>query len=145
MTNHFNAKADPDRHYIWQRLIIADSEAFAKGDWSMIEKDFDEESFEGIRCYNFARPDDWQIAFPNVDSYRDSWLKASKEFVDANPDPLPTLLSRCRLTEIEINGTRALAHKKFTYSHRQTLYRLRKINRKWKIVGFLGFLPLNQK
>jgi hypothetical protein len=63
------------------------------------------------------------------------------------------LLARAHLTEIEINGDRALAHKKFfgavqlsdgstLADRRQTLYRLHKQDDMWKIVGFFGQLPL---
>ena len=41
MINPFDAQRDPDRHYIWQRLVAIDSDAFVLGDWSMIEGDFD--------------------------------------------------------------------------------------------------------
>lgn len=139
MTNPFDAASDPDRHYIWQRLVIADSEAFAASDWAMIENDFDAESFAGIRCGMSANPKDWQITFPTLESYRDSWLAASRELAGTSAE---TIISRCELQQIQINGNRAIAVKKFPHANRQTLYRLRRINGVWKIVGFLGFLPL---
>ena len=40
-TNRFDLATEPDRHYIWQRLIVVDTDAFVAGDWSMIEGDFD--------------------------------------------------------------------------------------------------------
>jgi hypothetical protein len=63
MNNPFDAGSDPDRHFIWDRLVRADSEAFVGGDWGIIEDDFDAEAFEGIRCQQSANPDDWRIAF----------------------------------------------------------------------------------
>src|SRR5688572_11205782 len=131
MTNPFDPKVDPDRHYIWQRLIVADCEAFVAGDFAWIEADFDNDSFEGIRCFDSSDPDQWRLALPTVESYRDAWLVASREFLQANAEPLATIFSRCRLDDIDINGTHALAHKKFTYAKRQTLYRLRKIGGTW--------------
>jgi hypothetical protein len=154
--NPFNRDSDPDRHVIWERLVIADCEAFSRSDWSIVDKDFDAESFEGLRCFHSGKPDDWRIVFPTVASYRDSWLAASVAFRArhfANMLHLDALLYRTHLDEIEINGNRALAHKKFygdvdmadgsvLSDRRQTLYRLQKRGDSWKIVGFLGQLPL---
>ena len=157
--NPFDATTDPDRHHIWHRQIEVDSEAFVKGDWSMIEGDFDAQSFEGIRCRESANPADWQLAFPRVEDYRDSWLKASREFVAkpfVNMTPLEAVLYRTKLHRIDIAGDRALAHKRFSGTialadgsalsgSRQTLYRLHRQRGLWKIVGFLGMLPLDEE
>jgi hypothetical protein len=154
--NPFDLAADPDRHYIWQRLVAVDTEAFVAGDWSMIEEDFDADLFEGIRCGNSTNPDDWRIVFPELPDYRDAWLAASHEFLKksfADVSHREAVYLRCRLTHIDFVGRCALAHKKFsgtlTYAdgtilsgNRQTIYRLRNINQRWKVVGFLGFLPL---
>ena len=156
MNNPFDAGQDPERHRIWDRLVRADSEAFALGDWSRVEDDFDEASFEGIRCQQSANPDDWRIAFADLASYRDNWLKAAKEFASkqfVGLTPLEALYVRSHLFVIEIAGDRALAHKQFygdvaladgssITGRRQTLYRLHKRGDRWKIVGFLGYLPL---
>lgn len=155
--NPFDRQTDADRHHIWQRLVAADSEAFALGDWSMIESDFDPKAFEGVRCSHSTNPDDWKIVFPDLASYRDSWLAASEEFRTkkfAKLSHLDALLARTQLNEIEINGDRALAHKKFfgevlladgslLADRRQTLYRLHRRGGVWKIVGFFGQLPLD--
>ncbi len=155
-TNPFHPVTDPDRHDIWHRLIIVDSEAFVAGDWSMIEGDFDAGEFEGIRCAESTNPDDWQIAFPTLENYRDGWLAASREFVQKkflDHSPLQAVMARAHLEQIEIVNERALAHKKFygdipladgtlLSGNRQTIYRLHKCRDSWKIVGFLGFLPL---
>jgi hypothetical protein len=155
--NRFDHRTDPDRHYIWQRLVAADCEAFVLGDWSTIENDFDADAFEGVRCFHSTNPDDWKIVFPDLASYRDSWLAASAEFRAkrfATLSHLEALLARTHLDEIEINGDRALAHKKFfgdvlladgtvLNDRRQTLFRLNKREGEWKIAGFLGQLPLS--
>ncbi len=155
--NHFNPSADPDRHFIWQRLIVADTEAFAAGDWSMIENDFDAETFEGIRCNGSADPDRWELTFPRLSDYRDSWLIASGEFLKkqfVGMTHCEALYRRCRLTRIDVAGERALAHKQFSGAipladgsmlsgSRQTIYRLHKRAGVWRIVGFLGQLPLD--
>ena len=156
MTNPFDPAADHDRYRIWQRLIAADSDAFAAGDWSAIEGDFDADTFEGIRCHNSANPDDWEIAFPTLASYRDSWLAAARDFAKKQFVGLTNrqaVYARTRLDRIDLAGDRALCHKKFSgdlkladgslhTGSRQTLYRLHRRGGAWRIVGFLGFLPL---
>jgi hypothetical protein len=158
MTNPFDSARDADRHAIWQMLMARDSEAFVNADWSMVEPDFDAGNFEGIRCFNSANPDEWRIVFPNLSDYRDAWLTAAREFVKkkfADVSHLEAVYFRSRLDQIEINGEIALAHKKFSgelkfedgttlSGNRQTLYRLRRRNGQWKIVGFLGYLPFSQ-
>ena len=141
--NPFDATADPDRHAIWQMLMAKDSEAFVRQDWSMVADDFDTESFEGVRCGNSTNPDNWRIVFPRLEDYRDAWLSAARDFATKRFEgmtPFEAVMSRCRLEQIDISGRIALAHKKFL--DRQTLYRLRNRAGDWKIVGFLGYLPL---
>ena len=154
--NPFDRRSDSDRYAIWQRLVEADCEAFANGNWSLIETDFDAENFEGVRCSHSLNPDDWQIVFPDLSSYRDSWLAAAREFRDkkfATVTHLEALLLRTHLDQIDIQGDRALAHKKFfgeiqfadgklLDDRRQTLFRLHRRAGQWKIVGFFGQLPL---
>jgi hypothetical protein len=156
--NPFDATTDPDRHHIWHRLIEADTDAFVAGEWSMIEADFAADQFEGIRCNQSVNPDDWTIAFPRLQDYRDSWLAASREFLAKKFLDLShrdAVLRRCRLDRIDIAGDIALAHKKFAGTialadgtalsgSRQTIYRLHRIAGVWKIVGFLGQLPLDE-
>jgi len=156
-SNPFDPTADPDRHYIWHRQIIADSEAFIAGDWSRVENDFDPAQFEGIRCYGSANPDVWKVAFPDLNGYRDAWLEMSREF---NKKKFKTLThlqaiyARTSIDKIEIFGDRALVHKKFTgdveladgsmlTGSRQTIYRMQKQQGVWKIIGFIGYLPYN--
>ena len=79
MQNPFNSQTDPDRHHIWQRLVQVDSEAFVAADWEMVEEDFAEDRFEGVRCSLSANPDDWKLAFATLASYRDNWLNAARE------------------------------------------------------------------
>lgn len=154
--NPFSATSEPNEHYIWQRLIITDSEAFAAGDWQMIADDFEPARFEGWRAMNSYYPVDWQIVFPTLDSYRECWLKSSAEFRArkfVNCSTLEALYQRCSIGRIVINGDRAMAIKKFkgrlkcedgsgVAGDRQTVYRLHRIDGRWKIVGFLGYLPL---
>jgi hypothetical protein len=158
--NPFDPIAETERHAIWQRLVCVDGEAFIAGNWSMIEDDFDANAFEGIRCDHSADPTRWHLAFPDLASYRDSWLKASEEFRARQFVPGVTLrdaiLARTHLTRIDIAGARALCHKQFhgdvpladgtTLSgDRQSLFRLHRRADSpwgWQVVGFLGQLPL---
>ena len=158
MINPFHAKSDPDRHWIWHHLVAIDSDAFVLSDWSMIENDFAADRFEGIRCGESSDPDDWTIAFATLDQYRDSWLAASCEYLKKQFVGLShreAVYRRCRIDRIDIAGVRALVHKKFSGTlpladgtmltgSRQTLYRLHRIGGAWKIVGFLGQLPLDE-
>jgi hypothetical protein len=156
MRNPFDVADDADRHAIWRILIAADSEAFVAGEWSRVKDEFDA-CFEGIRCNASANPADWRIAFPTLDTYRDAWLAASREFLARRFEGLchlEAVYARTRLRQIDLTGARALAHKHFfghfrqadgtVYSpgNRQTIYRMHKQRGQWKIVGFLGQLPL---
>jgi hypothetical protein len=154
--NPFDPERDPDRHLIWKMMIVEDSQAFVAGDWGRIAGDFDAENFEGLRANESPNPDDWRIAFPTLDDYRDSWLEASRQFTArrfAGISHLEAVYARTHLNEIEIAGDRALARKKFfgtiqredgsqLAGSRQTLYRLHRKKSGWKIVGFIGQLPL---
>jgi hypothetical protein len=154
--NPFDEHLDSDRHQIWQRLVAVDCEAFAVGDWSAVKEDFDAAAFEGVRCFHSTNPDDWKIAFPDLASYRESWLEASTQF-RAKPfaeiSHVEALLLRTHMDQIDIRGDRALAHKKFygevrladghvLADRRQTLFWLQRKNSRWKIIGFFGQLPL---
>lgn len=126
----------------------------------MVENDFDPQHFEGIRCNNSSSPADWHIAFPTLASYRDSWLAASKQFVAMqfadHMTPLDAIFARTHLVKIEISGDRVLCWKEFygrialadgtaLDDRRQSLFRLHRRNDSpwgWRIVGFLGQLPL---
>jgi hypothetical protein len=156
MCNPFDPVKDSDRHYIWQRLVAVDSDAFAAADWESVQDDFDAAHFEGIRAVGSTNPDHWIIAFPDLASYRDNWLRAAKEFANkrfAGRTRREAIYHRTSLNQIDITGDRALAHKKFSgdipledgsllTGSRQTLYRLHRQNGRWRIVGFIGYLPL---
>jgi hypothetical protein len=155
--NPFHPQSDADRNTIWRMMIINDSEAFIAQDFSRIEGDFDAQNFEGLRCGMSPNPANWTIAFPDLASYRANWLDSAKKFADLkfrDVTPLEAIYSRCSLTRIDLAGDRAIAHKQFsgslfladgaTYApgQRQTLYRLHRQQSRWRIVGFLGQLPL---
>ena len=156
MTNPFDAKSDADRHVIWDRLIIADTEAFVAHDWSVIAGDFAAERFEGVRFNGSSDASKCTIAFPSLQDYKNSWLTTSREFLAKefrDCTHREAVYRRCRIQRIDIAGDRALAFKEFCgevplaaggslSGERLTIYRLHRIKGRWRIVGFLGQLPL---
>lgn len=154
-TNPFRRDADPDRRAIWEMLVARDSEAFVARNWARVEGDFARDRFEGIHAHGSADPEDWTLAYPTVDDYRADWLKGAGRFLRM---PLRRLTHRelirkmTRLDRIAIAGDRALAWKRFSareplrgggrYAYAaRSLYRLHRIAGRWKIAGFVGYLP----
>jgi hypothetical protein len=158
MTNPFDAARDADRHELWQILVARDSDAFAAGDWSVCDGDFAHAQFEGVSAHGSADPVDWTLRYPTVDSYRDEWLGMAKTFAEL---PLTTIPHRGLLykmqsfAKVEIAEGRAIVWKQFRADEpladggrymvsAQSVYRMRSIDGKWKIVGFVGYLPLQE-
>ena len=158
MLNPFTS-ADPDRHQIWEMLVARDSEAFAAQDWRRVEDDFIAERFEGIHANGSENPDDWTLSYSRLEDYRDDWLRQAKQYAKvplADIGQRELMFKLTRMNEIEICGDRAICHKKFRADERltnrerfklaaQTIYRLHRVGRTWKIVGFIGYLPLLEK
>ena len=153
MTNPF-LNSDPDRKAIWDMLVDRDIQAFYTANWQMVADDFIAEGFMGINGNHKSDPDQWILTFPNLEAYREEWIKQAEIFktTDWQNDPLEALFNLTNLSDIDINHDTAVAHKKFkgdvvkadgTKEHLnwQTLYRCRKINGRWKIAGFTGYLP----
>lgn len=145
---------DPDRSAIWTMLVPRDIKAYVNADWSMVEADFAADDFMGINGNRVDNPDGWTISFPTLDLYRDEWLRQAREGqqTDYAEDVEAGIHRATSLTEIEITGERAFAHKKFDGEIKlanggvdrlnwQTLYFLRKIGGEWKLTGFVGYLP----
>jgi hypothetical protein len=145
---------DQDRSAIWTMLVERDIAAFVAADWAQVEGDFIREGFLGINGAKSGNPDDWRISYPTLEAYRDDWIKqaqASQKLVYAE-DVLAGIHRATSLTEIEINGDIAIAHKKFDGEialsdggkdvlNWQTLYFCRKLAGVWKLTGFAGYLP----
>ncbi len=151
-TNPF--PTDPDRAAIWTMLVERDIAAYVAADWSMVEDDFIADEFMGISGNRADDPDKWTISFPSLDAYRDLWLDAAHagRGVSYAEDWEAGIHRATSLTEIEIAGDRAIAHKKFNGEIKrfdggvdrlnwQTLYFCRKVGGQWKLTGFVGFLP----
>jgi len=152
-TNPFPS-TDSDRHAIWQMLVDRDITAFLAADWSMVENDFVEDRFMGIHGHNTANPDHWRLAFPSLAEYRDEWVRQAIDFQKETyrDDPRTAIFSATVLRDIEINGDRAIVHKKFDGSitkgdgskdilNWQTIYYCHRVDGSWKIAGFTGYLP----
>jgi hypothetical protein len=144
---------DVDRHAIWEMLVERDIAAFVAADWSMVADDFDEKRFLGIHAHKSPNPDEWTAAFPTLADYRTEWLRQAAETAATKfAEPLADGIHRAtNLTEIDITGDVALARKKFDgriakadgsfdMLNWQTLYFCRKVERRWKITGFVGYM-----
>lgn len=150
--NPFNG-SDADRTSIWEMLVARDTDAFLAGDWNLVAGDFIEEGFMGMS--GSSNPDHWRIMFPDLPSYRDEWLRQAAAFrpVELRGESKSEFLFRSTvLRDIEITGDRAAAHKKFdgraeksdgspVVLNWQSLYWLRRQDGRWRIAGFLGYLP----
>ena len=155
MNNNPYINVDKDRKEIWDMVVKRDIKAFVNQDWEMIKADFQEEEFMGIDARKKGDPDQWKLSFPNLESYKTEWLNQAKDFNNIRwAEDVSEALHRITvLQDIEINGKAALLHKKFIGAVKkengeylqtdwQTLYRCKKINNRWKIVGFTGYMPL---
>jgi hypothetical protein len=154
--NPYDHRVDPAGHALWNALIARDSEAFVAADWSLCDGDFCYERFEGISAHGSFNPMDWTLEYPTVKSYRDAWETMAANF---NALPLTRISHRellymmQSLAKIDVAGDRALVWKQFfadeplTGGQRyrlsgQSLYRLHRTNGAWRIVGFVGYLPV---
>jgi hypothetical protein len=152
-TNPF-PQGDRDRHEIWEMLVRRDIDAFLGQDWSMVDGDFIAEGFLGINAYRSEIPDSWRVGFPTLAAYRDEWLRqAAATAATAYAEPLrPALFRATNLRDIDVAGDIAVAHKKFDGSvaradggkdvlNWQTLYFCRRHDGRWKLTGFVGYMP----
>ncbi|MEX0288323.1 MAG: RidA family protein [Flavobacteriaceae bacterium] len=149
---------DQDKNYLWEMLVNRDIKAFVSQDWDMVTEDFITDGFIGVDAGKQPDVDKWKLKFPDLDSYKEEWLKQAAEFaeLDLVEDPEDALHRVTVMQDIEIKGDFALLHKKFfgpikrksgeeISTDWQTLYRCRKVGEVWKIVGFTGYMPLFTK
>lgn len=145
---------DPDRRAIWEMLVRRDIEAFAAGDWDAHFRDFASAVFFGIDGRFSDNPDLWRVTYADLDRYRERWLSASTDLVAQieRDDLRRALFALTSLHDIELMNDFAMARKKFDGSvplrtgetvimRWQTLYFCRRIDGRWRIAGFLGYLP----
>jgi hypothetical protein len=144
---------DSDRAEIWQMLMTRDFEAFAAGDWPMVEGDFDRLRFLGIHAHFTNDPDKWDAAFPTLEAYRDEWLRQAAESAKVvYAGRLADLLHHAvTLDRIDITGDVAVAHKLFDGEVPRadgtadrltwrTLYFCLREGGRWRITGFVGYI-----
>ena len=145
---------DADRAAIWIMLMTRDFEAFAAGDWTMVEDDFVSDGFFGVHGHFEADADRWQPDFPTLASYRDEWLRQARDTASEidRTALVPALHAIARLDQIDIKGDFAVAHKKFSGRLKlqaggqtdplcwQTLYFCQRSSGGWKISGFVGYI-----
>jgi len=135
-------------------LVERDIAAFVAADWSLVAGDFVEAQFLGIDGRGADNPDNWRIGFPTLADYREEWLRQARESRNQTyaEDRAVAIHRATRLTEIEISGDVAIAHKKFDGDisradgtkdvlNWQSLYFCRRVSGVWKLVGFAGYLP----
>ncbi len=153
-----NPHTDPDRREIWDILMREDFEGYCAADFTTCRQRFDPDfcAYDGANSRN---PDDWKLRFPTLAPYEKLWIDSARE--DRKKWPRDKTWMEfydrsVRLSGIEIQGDRAVAHKKFFGTTTltdgkpfkiawQTLYLLRKRPAGWKITGFLGYLPYDGK
>jgi hypothetical protein len=146
---------DSDRNAIWEMLVPRDILAFVLADWSLVENDFKADGFYAIDAQKSANPDDWQMAFPDLASYRDEWLRQASQSrnTEYGEDLFEAVMRATRLETIDITDDRALARKHFNGTIKKadgstdellwkTHYYCQKgADGKWRITGFTGYLP----
>jgi hypothetical protein len=148
-------KADADRHEIWDVLVRNDFDTFVACDWLNYQADFWIEGFFGVDARNSLDPSNWRLTFPDVDSYGREWQRQAKKFSLlklSNISIRRFLFESCKLEDVEVIENRGIARKTFDgrcetvdggelMLRFQSLYKLSRIDRKWKIAGFIGYLP----
>ncbi|WP_068314534.1 hypothetical protein [Polycladidibacter hongkongensis] len=145
---------DEARHSIWEMLVARDIEAFVAADWAMVAGDFVPDEFMGVDGRKTGQSDHWQLAFPDLASYRDEWLRQARAFQGTRfaEDAKLAIFRATVLRDIDIQGERAIARKKFNGAIAladgsedrllwQTLYYCKRTAQGWKISGFTGYLP----
>ena len=145
---------DPDRAAIWTMLVERDIAAYVAADWSIVADDFVADGFLGIDAVKSPDPDGWKINFPDLAAYRDEWLRQARAGAAvAYAEDVEAAIHRATsLRQIDIFGDTAMAHKKFDGAiakadgtvdvlNWQTLYLCRKIGGRWKLAGFVGYMP----
>lgn len=150
----FDGGADPDRAAIWNMLVARDIAAYVAADWAMVEDDFIADGFFGVDAGKIANVDRWGPRFASLAAYCDEWLRQARatHALAVNETVASDLHALTDLSQIDVDGDFALAHKKFDGTVRlksgasdtlkwQTLYFCRRLEGRWKIAGFCGYMP----
>ena len=155
MKNNPFSSEDKDKYSLWEMLVHRDIEAFVNQDWNLVKNDFHADGFIGVNAQKNENPDNWRLSYPNLDAYKEDWLRQAEGFKNEKwaEDISEALYRVTLLNDIEIKDDTAILHKKFIgfikkengetlETNWETLYRCRKIEGHWKIVGFTGYMPL---
>jgi enamine deaminase RidA (YjgF/YER057c/UK114 family)/ketosteroid isomerase-like protein len=146
--------ADEARHQIWEMLVRRDVEAFVAGDWDAHFSDFAPDLFFGLDARFSDNPDSWRVTYADIARYREAWLAGAQDLkgrVDA-AELGRSIFALTTLRDIDVSGDFALARKKFDGAIAlkdggsvtlcwQTQYFCRRVEGRWRIAGFLGYLP----
>lgn len=145
---------DADRRAIWDIIVLRDTDFFLSSDWSLVAEDYVPTGFLGIECGLSLNPADWRPAYPTVEMYRDAAI-AGRWNPDDFAEPLREAWLACQsLSQIDIAGDAALAHKRIDGRiarrsveplelHWRSVFHLRRTGGRWRISGFNGYLPLH--
>ena len=155
-TNPFT-QAEPEKRAIWEMLVRKDIDGFVAGDWSIFADCFKYDGFCGLDAKGSLDPADWALAFPTVESYRDRWLADARQSVATNyAEPRREALFRAtNMRDIRVEGATATARKTFNDAialadggaerlNWQSVFFCCKEDARWKITGFVGFLPFDR-
>src|SRR5690606_37104202 len=120
----------------------------------LIQEDFIVQGFHGVDARGSDLPDSWQLSFPDLASYRRAWLEQAREMTPRTTEvalrrgPVGAKAPR----DSAEAGDPPRAHNKFdgwtepSDGSRQrlacqTLSRCRRTAGRWRIAGFVGYLP----
>jgi hypothetical protein len=154
MQNPFPTTA-PDHHEIWEILMRQDFAAFVANDWNRLAAHCLPQGFFILNAGGSAEPGEWRISFPNLEAYRQEWVRQATDFslVElVTEDKLGFLFRVTRLDPIQIEEGFAVACKRFDGVTQtksggelrlkwQSLFWLRRAEGHWRIAGALGYLP----
>ncbi|WP_440683455.1 hypothetical protein [Cysteiniphilum halobium] len=153
--NPYCKKSSADLYQLWEMLISRDIQAFTESDWCQIENDFLADEFWAINANWSKDPSQWLYEYPTLNEYKATWLKQSFESLSKyKAQALQNdLLNVSSLSQIKIKDNNASILKCFDgylaqesgekeLFNWQTMYICKKVQTKWYIKGFIGYLPL---
>ncbi|MGH7105100.1 MAG: hypothetical protein ACREFT_01165 [Acetobacteraceae bacterium] len=150
MEAELNTNAAEDE--IYAMLFTRDHQAFSEANWYAVAGDFDAASFVGYRGGDTVQGP-WTLSYPTLDAYRDDWLGQARGMLMPHPQRVVEQLARAaRIASIDLHGSVALVRKEFdgvvtapsgdVELKWRTNYFVRRFESRWKITGFVGYLPL---
>jgi hypothetical protein len=135
-------------------LVRRDIEAYVARNWDAHFEDFAPEFFFGIDAGFSDNPDVWLPRYADIARYREAWLAGAHDMDGriTDDDLRRAIFALTHLDTIEVMGDFAMARKKFDGTialsigepivlRWQTLYFCRRVGERWRIAGFLGYLP----